>query len=154
NRAARDRQMARCAALRARLALLLAGTRPEDVAEAQARVGEARGRLKETEAQLAEAVVLAPGAAVVAVLSVRPGELVAPNQPVVRVLRTDDLWVKVYVPETKLARVHLRQPLEVMVDGYPGRRFAGEVRQIAADSEFTPRNVQSVDERKHQVFGV
>jgi multidrug resistance efflux pump len=154
NRAARDRHMARCAALRARLALLLAGTPPEDVAEAQARVGEARGRLKETEAQLAEATVLAPSAAVVEVLSVRAGDLVAPNQPVVRVLRTDDLWVKVYVPETKLARVYLRQPVEVMVDGYPGRRIAGEVRQIAADSEFTPRNVQSVDERRHQVFGV
>ena len=85
---------------------------------------------------------------------VRQGDVVAANQPVVRVLRTDDLWVKVYVPETKLARVRLRQPVEVTVDGYAGRSFAGQVRQIAADSEFTPRNVQSVDERRHQVFGV
>src|SRR5262249_61381527 len=76
------------------------------------------------------------------------------NQIVVRVLRADDLWVKVYVPETDLGRVRLGQKVEVSVDGYPGRHFAGTVEQVAAESEFTPRNVQSADERRHQVFGV
>jgi multidrug resistance efflux pump len=139
---------------RAQLDLLLAGTRSEDVAAAEARVVEARGKLKEAERRVAEAEVRAPEAAVVEVLAVRPGDLVAPNQALLRVLRADDLWVRVYVPETQLGRVRLGQEVEVRVDAYPGRRFAGAVMQIAAVSEFTPRNVQSADERSHQVFGV
>jgi multidrug resistance efflux pump len=139
---------------RAQLDLLLAGTRSEDLAAAEARVTEARGKLKEAEDRVAEAEVRAPEAAVVEVLAVRPGDLVAPNQPLLRVLRADDLWVRVYVPETQLGRVRLGQEVEVRVDGYPGRRFDGTVMQIAAVSEFTPRNVQSADERRHQVFGV
>src|SRR5262249_18173093 len=87
-------------------------------------------------------------------LAVRKGDLVPPNQPVVRVLRADDLWVKVYVPETDLARVRLGQPAGVALDGYPGKRFAGTVVRIAGDSEFPPRNVQSVAQRRHQVFGI
>jgi multidrug resistance efflux pump len=62
--------------------------------------------------------------------------------------------VKVYVPETDLGHVRLGQQAEVRIDGYPGKRFAGTVEQIASESEFTPRNVQSAEERRHQVFGV
>jgi multidrug resistance efflux pump len=138
----------------ANLDLLLAGTRSEDIAAAEARMKEAHGRLREVEANLAEAVVRAPERAVVEVLAVRKGDLVPPNQPVVRVLRATDLWVKVYVPETELGKVRLGQAVEVTIDSYPSRRFAGTVMQIASESEFTPRNVQSVDERRHQVFGI
>ncbi len=90
----------------------------------------------------------------VEVLAVRKGDLVMPNQPVVRVLRAEDMWVKVYVPETELGKLRLGQDVEVTVDAYPGRRFQGKVIQIASESEFTPRNVQSLDERRHQMFGV
>ncbi|HZT82773.1 MAG TPA: efflux RND transporter periplasmic adaptor subunit [Gemmataceae bacterium] len=134
--------------------LLLAGTRYEDVELAEARVAEARGKLREVEANLAEAVVRAPERVVVEVLAVRKGDLVMPNQPVVRVLRAEDMWVKVYVPETELGKLRLGQDVEVTVDAYPGRRFQGKVIQIASESEFTPRNVQSLDERRHQMFGV
>jgi multidrug resistance efflux pump len=149
-----DEAAAQLKQARAQLDLLLAGTRSEDVAAAEARVTEARGKLKEAQERVAEAEVRAPEAAVVEVLAVRPGDLVAPNQPLLRVLRADDLWVRVYVPETQLGRVQLGQEVEVRVDSYPGRRFAGTVMQIAGVSEFTPRNVQSADERRHQVFGV
>ena len=71
-----------------------------------------------------------------------------------RVLRATDLWVKTYVPETQLGKVRLHQKVTVTIDSFPGRRFSGEVVQVASESEFTPRNVQSVDERKHQMFGV
>jgi multidrug resistance efflux pump len=180
DRAEHGRSVARVAAARARLDLLVAGSRKEDVeeaaaalkqaranalllengnrsediAEAEAALAEARGKLHEVEAQLREASLLAPEQAVVEVLSVRKGDLVTPNQILVRVLRADDLWVKVYVPETDLAHVRLGQKVEVSVDGYPGKRFAGSVEQIASESEYTPRNVQSADERRHQVFGV
>jgi multidrug resistance efflux pump len=67
-------------------------------------------------------------------------------------LKADDLWVKVFIPETELGRVRLDQAVTVTVDSYPGTRFPGRVIQIATQSEFTPRNIQSIDERRHQVF--
>ena len=84
----------------------------------------------------------------------RKGDLVPASQPVVRVLRARDLWVRVYVPETDLGKVVNGQTVSVTVDAYSDRQFTGRIIQIAAESEFTPRNVQSVDERRHQVFGM
>lgn len=138
----------------ARLKLLLRGTRDEDKAIAYAAVEEAEARLAEAEVQLREAVVTAPEKCRIEVLPVRVGDLVPPGQPIVRVLRTDDLWVKVFVPSTDLGRLKHGQAVEVAVDSHPGKRFAGEVVFIASVSEFTPRNVQSADERRHQVFAV
>jgi len=71
-----------------------------------------------------------------------------------RVLRAGDLWVKAYVPATELGKVRLNQKVSVTIDAYPGRFFEGTVQQVAAISEFTPRNVQSISERRHQVFAV
>jgi HlyD family secretion protein len=139
---------------KAQLELVAAPTRSEEILEAGARVHELDAQLKELDARLAEAVVIAPEAAVVEVLAVRPGDILAPNQPVARVLRADDLWVKAYVPATELGKVKLNQAVEVTIDSHPGRRFAGTIAQIATVSEFTPRNVQSVDERGFQVFAV
>ena len=133
--------------------LLVAQTRL-DIEQAEGRVAEARGKVDEIEADRRELTVKAPEPAVVEVLAVRPGDLVAPNQPIVRVLRTSDLWIKVYVPETDLGKVKVDQAVTATVDSFPGRVFQGRVIQISAESEFTPRNVQSVDERHHQVFGV
>jgi multidrug resistance efflux pump len=178
--AARDSARARVRSARARLDLVLAGTRPEEVAEAKAEAerwtaryellrrgtrGEdkaaAYAAVKQAEAELAEAdvnfhetTVAAPERCVIEVLVVRPGDLVPPGQPVVRALRADDLWVKVFAPATELGRLRLGQAVAVAVDSHPGRRFAGEITQIANVSEFTPRNVQSLDERRHQVFAV
>jgi multidrug resistance efflux pump len=134
--------------------LLRQGTRSEEIAAAEAKVAELRGRVEELKVNLKEAVVLAPEPAVVEVLAVRKGDVVAPNQSVLRMLRADDLWVKIYVPETELGKVRLHQNVTVTIDSYPDRRFDGEVIQIASSSEYTPRNVQSADERKYQVFAV
>jgi multidrug resistance efflux pump len=143
-------ELRRC---QANYSLLLAGTRSEELAAARARVREARARVQELDAQLGEAVVRAPGTAVVEVLAVRPGDVVAPKQAVLHVLAADDLWVRAYIPETDLGRIRLNQEVEVRIDSYPGRGFVGTVRQIAGESEFTPRNVQSASERRYQLFG-
>jgi HlyD family secretion protein len=178
-RAAKRRGEARVASARAHLDLMEAGNRVEDIEEgaaeyrrakaayeqlvaathldaeaAEGRVAEAQAKVREMDADWNELTVTAPEPAVVEVLAVREGDLVAANQPVLRVLRTADLWIKVYVPETELGKVRLDQEVKATVDGYPGRVFQGRVTQISAESEFTPRNVQSVDERRHQVFGV
>lgn len=134
--------------------LLLAGTRSEDLAAAEARVAEIRGKLREIQANLEEAMVRAPERVLVEVVGVRNGDLVLPNQPILRVLRANDLWVKAYVPEPELGQVRLNQDAEVTIDAYPQKRFQGTVTYIAAESEFTPRNVQSADERRHQVFAI
>jgi hypothetical protein len=103
---------------------------------------------------VAERVVRAPEQAVVEVVAVRAGDLVSAQQAVVRVLRAADLWVKVFVPETELGKVRLHQQVTVTIDSYPGRRFSGTVTQVASVSEYTPRNVQTPDQRSLQVFGV
>ena len=125
-----------------------------DIEVAKAQIAEGLGALHEKEANLKEAVVSAPEEVIVDVLAVRKGDLVQPNQILVYVLRTADVRVKAFVPETELGKVRLDQPVEVTIDSYPGRVFPGTVKQILSESEFTPRNIQSVDERHHQVFGI
>jgi HlyD family secretion protein len=138
----------------ARHALMRRGTREEDKSAAYAAVAEAEARLAEAETAVSEATVVAPEKCLIEIVSVRTGDLVPAGQSVIRALRADDLWVKVFVPSTELGKIRLGRAVEVSVDSYPGRRFAGKVSHIASVSEFTPRNVQSLDERKHQVFAV
>src|SRR5262249_17772152 len=149
-----DEAAAELARAVAQLDEIIAGTRIEDISDAEARVAEMRAKLAEMDVLVKGEIVQAPEAAVVEVLPGRPGDLVTANQRVVRVLRADDLWVKVYVPETELGKVRLNQNVTLTIDSYPGKRFEGTVMQVASESEFTPRNVQSVDERRHQVFAV
>jgi multidrug resistance efflux pump len=139
--------------LQAQYDLLMAGTRVEDIAMAAAKAEEARGKLAELDAMLAETVVRAPSKVLIEVVSVRKGDLVPPNQPILRVLLAEDMWVRLYIPETEIWRVVKGAKVRVMLDGAP-TVFEGWVMQISSISEFTPRNVQSADERRHQVFGV
>jgi HlyD family secretion protein len=135
-------------------ALLHTGTREEDKAAAHARVDELAAKLVELDANIAESIIKAPENAIVELVSVRRGDTTTPNQPVVRILRASDLWIKAFVPETELGRVRLNQEVAVTMDTYPERKFKGKVTYISSTAEFTPRNVQSVDERRHQVFAI
>jgi multidrug resistance efflux pump len=141
------------ARLQANYDLLMAGTRQEEIDEAAARVAEFTGKIEEIDVKRNERIVVAPERAVVEVLMVRPGDIVAPNQAVALVLRADDLWVKAYISEIDLGRIRLGQKVQVTCDSYPGKRFEGVITSISSASEFTPRNVQTIDERRHQVFG-
>jgi multidrug resistance efflux pump len=87
-------------------------------------------------------------------MDLRPGDLVGANQPVARMLEADQLWVRVYVPEPYLGRVRLGASAMLTVDAYPKREFPGKVVEIRSQSEYTPRNVQTLDQRMDQVFGV
>jgi HlyD family secretion protein len=138
----------------AHFVLLVAGSRKEDILIAEARYKQAEAKLAEMKINYHERTIYATGKALVEVIAVRPGDVVAPNQPVVRVLRAEDLWLKVYVPETEVSKVTLGKKVDVRIDAYPDRVFQGTVIQIASISEFTPRNVQSADERRYQVFAV
>jgi multidrug resistance efflux pump len=98
--------------------------------------------------------VLAPSAATVEVLDVRPGDLIAPNTPVATLLERDQIYVRIYVPETQIGRVQLGEKAEIHIDSFPDQAFHGTVEQINQQAEFLPRNVQTIEERVHQVFGV
>jgi multidrug efflux pump subunit AcrA (membrane-fusion protein) len=137
--------------------LLDNGTRQEDKDLARAKVTQLKADLEAIDINLKETTIVVPselGKAVVEVISVREGDLVPASQAVVRVLRARDLWVKVFVPETQYGLVTLGKEVDVTIDSHPGKIFKGTIIQRSNISEFTPRNVQSVDERRHQVFGV
>ena len=138
----------------ANLKLLKSGARSEDVAEAQARLAEASATLERLHTHLNEAEVIAPVDSQIDLLSVRVGDLVQPSSPIARLLESDQIRVRVYVPEPDLGFVQVGQDVEVFVDSFPNKAFFGKVEQISAKAEFTPRNVQNRDERSHQVFAI
>ncbi|WP_425614435.1 HlyD family secretion protein [Anatilimnocola sp. NA78] len=146
--------VAELARLQANLDLLHAGTRVEEIDEAKATVQNLRAKIDELDVMRRERIVYAPEKCVVQTLAVRPGDIAAPNRPIALVLRADDLWVKAYVSEVDLGRIKVGQKVAVTIDTFPDKRFEGEVIYIAPESEFTPRNVQTIDERRHQVFAV
>lgn len=156
-----------------KLTELQRGFRPEEIAVSEARykqalatlekyehgnrredVDAAKAALAYDEARYRERQVVAPNTAFVEVLDVRPGDLVAPNTPVATLLEPDQIYVRIYIPETELGRVKVGQDAEIHVDSFPGKAFAGVVEQINQQAEFLPRNVQTREERVHQVFGV
>lgn len=135
------------AAAQSRHELLQAGTRPERIAQAEAQIAE-------LETQARDLVITAPTNAVLEVLHVKLGDIAAPGRPVATLVYPGDLWVRVYVPAPWLGSIKIGQKVSVQVDSHPGKEFSGEVIQIARSAEFTPRNVQTVEERVKQVFGV
>jgi HlyD family secretion protein len=149
-----DAAKARYEEAEAAAALARKGFRREDIAAARGRLSAAEGHVAELDARLREAELTAPSDAVAEVVSVRPGDLVPAGRIVVTLLESSQLWVKVYVPETDLAHVHVGQNAAVRVDSLGGKAFDGHVGQIASQAEFLPRNVQSKSDREHQVFGV
>ena len=135
------------AAAKSRYDLLLAGTRPEQIAQA-------RAQLSELDAQLREMQIVAPTNCVLEVLSVKAGDVLAPNREVATVLLPSHTFARVFVPEPWLGHIKLGDKAKVRVDAFPGRDFEGEVEFIGRAAEFTPRNVQTVEERVKQVFPV
>ena len=156
-----------------KLAALQNGFRPEEVASAEHQFLAADAKAKEYErgsrrediaqakaqyeydaAHYRERQVVSPAASTVAVLDIRPGDLIAPNIPIVTLLERDQLYIRIYVPETQMGQVKVGQKASVTLDAFPNQAFEGEVEQINQQSEFLPRNVQTREERVHQMVGV
>lgn len=130
------------------------GFRREDVEGARAALALGAAELRQAESRYRERVVKAPADATVEVLDVRPGDLIAPRSPVATLLESDQLYVRVFIPETEIGRIQVGQPAVFRVDSFPGRDFTAVVEQVNNRAEFLPRNVQTRRERVHQVFGV
>ena len=147
-----ERARQRLAEADARRRQIRSGFRKEEVAQAKSEMEAARARVELMRTQLEETVIKAPVDALVETLDLEPGDLVAAGKPVATLLRTGSLWVRAYLPEARLGFIQPGLQVKVRVDSFPGKDFSGVVRRIHRQGEFTPRNVQTHEERVLQVF--
>ena len=129
------------------------GAREEDLAAARAARDAAKADLSRAQVGLREMTVVAPLDGVVEAIDVKPGDLVAPG-PVVRLVDPDDLEVLVYVSAALLGQLRLGQIVNLTTDSHGDTMFEGRIVHIATQGEYTPRNLQTQEERVQQVFGV
>ena len=135
-------------------AVSAAKAQEKNIAAARARVEQARAQLADMDAQIQEMKIVAPTDSILEVLSVKVGDVLPANREVATLILPQRLWVRVYVPEPWLGLIQLNESVRVRVDSFPDRDFSGAVEQINRKAEFTPRNVQTVEDRIKQVFGV
>jgi HlyD family secretion protein len=124
------------------------------VEAARTRVIQARAQLADIDAQLAELQVKVPTDSILEILTVKVGDVLPANREVATLLLPQHLWVRVFVPEPWLGLIKVGDPVRIRVDSFPGQDFPGTVEQVNRQAEFTPRNVQTVEDRIRQVFGV
>jgi HlyD family secretion protein len=130
------------------------GARAERVDAQSAAVRQAEAAVGQAQAQLAHAIVVAPFDGVVTVRHRQPGEAVAAGAPVVTIMNPADRWVRIYVREDAIGRVSVGQSAAIRSDSDRARTFTGRVTFIASEAEFTPRNVQTAEERVKLVYAV
>jgi len=142
----------RAGAAKAVLDRLSAGSRPGEIAGARARVAVVDAQIAALERDRTETSVIAPMGGVVGSRFVEPGELVAAGTPLILLLDLDHAWANVYVEEPVVPRLKIDQAVTIVTDA--GDRLPGRVSFIASRAEFTPRNVQTADERAKLVYRV
>lgn len=130
------------------------GSRSEEIETARAHRDQVAAQLEAARKKVKDCYISAPTAGVITLKALEQGELVAPNTAVVRISRLEKLNLMIYVSEKELGRVKLGQTANVEIDAYPGRRFAGKVTYISPIAEFTPKNVQTKEDRTKLVFGI
>jgi len=141
-------------AARAALDLAIAGPTIETIAAARARAAQATAAVQAAKVQLAYTRILSPMNGTVTLRNLEPGDLVTPGLPILRLAALDKVWLRVFVSETDLGRVKLGQTATITSDTYPSKQYHGRVIEIAQQAEFTPKNVQTREEREKLVYGV
>jgi len=153
-KAALDSADARAVASRKAYDLVAAGPRKEDIAQAEAQLRANEARLALLQQQLADAQLVAPADAVVRSRLMEPGEIASPQKPVLNLAVIDPKWVRAYVPEPDLGKIHPGQTAFITVDSFPDRRFEGWVGFISPVAEFTPKAVETAELRTSLVYEV
>ena len=136
------------------LAMVRQGPRVETIQAQAAMVEQARANLARAEATLSNGVISAPFPGRVTVRHREPGETVSPGAPVLTLLDPMDRWVRIYVREDQIGAVQVGMPATIRSDTYPDKSYTGEVTFIGSEAEFTPRNVQTTEERIKLVYPV
>ena len=138
----------------AALAMARAGATAEQVGMAQAGVAQAEAGLVALQVQLEKFTLRAPVAGMVTARSVEEGEMAIPGASLFTIANLDQVNLTLYIPEGQIARVKIGQKVLVQVDSFPGRNFEGKVTFISSQAEFTPRAVQTQEERAKTVFAI
>jgi len=133
---------------------LMEGTRQEELAVDRANVHQADQNLHLSRIRLAYTVLRAPFNGVILVRQAELGEVISPGTPIVTLADLDHIWLRVYVPETDLGKVHWGQDVEVRTDTYPEKAYRGRISVISSEAEFTPKSVQTEKERVTLVYRV
>lgn len=120
----------------------------------QAQLRQARATLAEAESVLADLTIRAPVPGLVATRMREPGEVISSGAPLMELVDLDQLYLKVYVPEAQIGKLRLGLPARIYTDAFPDRPFEATVRYIASRAEFTPKEVQTPDERVKLVYAV
>ncbi len=123
------------------------------ISQADAKYKSALQKLKEAEIIYQKTKIYAPSNGVILSRPAEVGEVVSPGRPIYTMVNLQRLYVKVYIPEPKLGKVKLGSPARVYVDAYKNRYFKGKVTRIYEQAEFTPKNVETKEERVKLVFG-
>ena len=135
-----------------RLGMAHEGFRKYQTEQAQADVERAQTVLEQSETVAREAEIRAPADAVVLHRIAEPGLLLGAGQPAMTLAFANRLYVRTFIPETKLGRVKTGGAATVTVDAFPGKRFAARVAEISPDAEFTPKPVETREERVNLVY--
>jgi multidrug resistance efflux pump len=133
---------------------LEAGPTSEQLAMAEAQLHQAEAAAGLIEAQQALLTLTSPISGIVTSRSAHPGENALPGITLLTLANLDEVTLVIYVPENRIGQIRVGQPVEVRVDSFPGEVFVGRVATIANEAEFTPRNVQTQEERVNLVFAV
>lgn len=149
-----EQARAALAQARARLKLMQEGPRKEQIEQARARVAQAKEAYAMAETRLGYATLVSPLSGVVLSEHVESGEYVAPGTPVVTIGNLEQVWLRAYINETDLGRVQVGQRVRVTADTYPGKVHPGQLSFIASQAEFTPKNVQTAQERVKLVYRI
>lgn len=137
-----------------RLKLLQSGYRPESIAVARAQLKEAQAAADVARVAWEDMRVKSPVDGIITRTHAEAGELLAAGRPVATVTDLSKPWVRVYIPENRIGMVRLGARAKIRIDTYPDREFDGQVTYVSSRAEFTPKNVQTQEERVKLVFAV
>jgi membrane fusion protein YbhG len=132
----------------------LEGTRKEELAVDRAQLVQAVQKARLSRIYLDYTTLRAPNAGIVLVRNTELGEVVAPNTPVVTLGDLDHVWLRAYVNESDLGRIHWGQAVTVRTDSFPGKTYHGNISFISSKAEFTPKSVQTFQERVTLVYRI
>lgn len=147
-----DAARAQLRSAQALYAQLAAGARQEDIQAAEAGVGALQAQLEALQTRISELQIAAPADGLVLTVSLEPGDILPPAQPLCSLLVDGSMYVQVFIPEDKLSWATPGSHATVRVDSLPQETFAGTVSYLSAQGEFTPRNLQTKEKRVEQVF--
>jgi HlyD family secretion protein len=132
----------------------MVGVAEENIAAAAAAVKNAQETLRLANITLGYTVLSAPFSGVILVRQTELGEVMQPGTPVVTLADLEHVWLRAYVSETDLGKIHWGQDATVTTDTYPGKKYPGRISFISSSAEFTPKSVETHQERVTLVYRI